>query len=211
MWRTSSDATPQHNMSTAHGDLRSDRVRSTAMEQYYVQHEEIGDGGSLARVYRATRRTDGYEVALTRLRGVATTPAARHAAETEAAVLLSLQHRNVLPLLEWFIDGTDMCFILPLTVPSSAPFNGTAARLQVTPRHPESAAEVSLPLCAATRGTRRRPGPGPAQSTALLLGLGAAGRGLPTTTVQTQPPTGARSRGIPWAIPVRRLVAPGAG
>jgi len=95
----------------------------------YAQQEEIGEGGSGARVYRATRRSDGCEVALKRFRGVASTPSIKHAAETEAAMLQSLQHRNVLPLFEWFFDGMDICLVTPLAVPGSAPFTDAAPRL----------------------------------------------------------------------------------
>jgi len=95
----------------------------------YTQHEEIGAGGSGARVYRATRRSDAREVALKRFLGAASTPAFRKAAETEAAVLGSLQHRNVLPLLEWFFDGDDVCLVTPLATPGSAPFVDKAPRL----------------------------------------------------------------------------------
>jgi len=95
----------------------------------YAQHEEIGAGGSGARVYRATRRSDECEVALKRFPGMSSTPAVRYAAETAAPVLQSLLHRNVLPLFEWFFDGTDICLVTPLAVPGSAPFTDAAPRL----------------------------------------------------------------------------------
>ena len=111
--------------------------------QNYAQRERLGRGRST--VYRATRTADGASVALKRIdEWGLLTPAKQETALTEVAVLRSLSHPHVIPLLDAFTDAGDLCLVFPLVSPGARVFE---ARLLPLP--PAAVARVGHQLASA--------------------------------------------------------------
>ena len=97
----------------------------------YEQHELLGHGTS-STVYRAIRLSDGVNVALKRIRGWnALSAVDQEEGLREVVVLKSVDHPNVIKLLDSFTDKGDLCVVLPLVRPGTRVFEGAA--LPLTP------------------------------------------------------------------------------
>jgi len=84
----------------------------------FIQLEQVGVGAS-SRVYGARRKMDNEIVVIKRYTGAATVKKFRDAALTEASTLMRLKHPNIMPVLDCFGDGGDVCVVFPFATGGS--------------------------------------------------------------------------------------------
>ena len=110
----------------------------------YEQHELLGHGTS-STVYRAIRLSDGVNVALKRVKGWGALKAAeQEVGLREVVVLKSMDHPNVIKLLDSFTDKGDLCLVVPLVRPGARVFEDASL-----PLSPAAVARVGYQLASA--------------------------------------------------------------
>jgi serine/threonine protein kinase len=77
--------------------------------------------GSGAAVFRGTRKSDGVSVLMKQYAGAAKSDGTNEKVMTEAGILMTLEHPNILPLLDFSVGQSDIWLIFPLTLPGSEP------------------------------------------------------------------------------------------